>query len=353
MSKASDRLPRRNTQAVTIGDVADRAGVSIMSISRVINGKGGVGEATRRRIEALIREMNYSPSPVAQGLASAVAARIAVLYTAPSGAYLSTFLIGMLDEISRSGDGLILRRCDTPEEVRQAIGKLLSDAVDGFVLPPPLCDSNLALELLAATGKPVVAVATGRDDDRSLTVRVDDYAGASAMTEYLLSLGHRRIGFIRGDVRQAAADLRLQGFKDVLDRAGLKPTVIEEGDYSYKSGIEAASRILDAPDPPSAIFASNDDMASAAMSIAHRRGLDVPGDITIVGFDDSLLATTSWPELTTVHQPIGEMARSAVELLLRHVRAERGGAVVEDRHIHLGCSLVVRESSAAPANKSS
>ena len=348
MTKLVERLPRRNTQAVTIGDVARRAGVSTMSVSRVINGKGGVGEETRGRIQAVIREMNYSPSPAAQGLASAVAARIGLLYTAPSGAYLSAFLLGTLDEISRTGDSLVLQRCDTPGELKQAIDKLLTEAVDGVVLPPPLCDSAEALSLLAKAGKPVVAVATGRDDDRSLTVRVDDYAGACAMTEHLIALGHRRLGFIGGDEQQAAAGLRLQGFKDVMAKAGHKPVVIERGDYSYRSGIEAATRIFDAAAPPSAIFASNDDMASAAVSVAHRRGLDVPGDVTIVGFDDSLLAATTWPELTTVHQPIGEMARTAMELLLRHIRNERSGVSSPDRHTRLDYSLVIRDSDGPP-----
>lgn len=351
MTKAIERHRRRSTQSLTIADVARRAGVSTMSVSRVINGRGGVSAETRDRIQAVIREMNYSPSLAAQGLASAEAARIGLLYTAPSGAYLSGFLLGTLDEISRTGDSLVLHRCDTPDEVRLAVSKLLAEGVDGVVLPPPLCDSEEALELLAAAGKPVVAVATGREDDRSLSVRVDDYGAARAMTEYLLSLGHRRVGFIAGDIAQAAASQRFRGFSDVLRERGLEPVVVEQGDYSYRSGIEAATRIFDLAEPPTGIFASNDDMASAAVSVAHRRGLDVPRDVSIVGFDDSLLAATTWPELTTVHQPIGDMARAAMELLLRQIRAERAGRAVDDRHVRLDYALVLRESAAALAGE--
>ncbi len=347
MSRAPEKPQRRRLQGVTIADVAARAGVSIMTVSRVINGEGRVSEDTRTRINAIIRELNYAPSPAARGLASAGVTRIGLLYTNPSGAYLSEFLIGVMDEISRTGDHLLLHRCDSPEAIEAAVARLVEEGVDGVVLPPPLCDSEQALALLGRVGKPVVAVATAREDEGVLAVRLDDYAAARAMTEHLLGLGHRRIAFVTGDASQLAAQRRLAGFRDALSAGGLEPHAVAQGDYSYRSGIDAAIALLDAPERPTAIFASNDDMASAAMSIAHRRGLDVPGDLSIVGFDDSLLATTSWPELTTIHQPIGEMARVAIELLLRHVRARRVGGEPGPVGVQADFRLVVRESSAA------
>lgn len=347
MSRTPDKPQRRRLQGVTIADVAARAGVSIMTVSRVINGEGRVSEQTRSRIGEIIREMKYAPSAAARGLASAGVTRIGLLYTNPSGAYLSEFLIGVMDEISRTGDHLLLHRCDSPEAIETAVAKLVEEAVDGVVLPPPLCDSEQARTLLAKAGKPVVAVATARGGEDVLTVRLDDYAAASTMAEHLLDLGHRKIAFIAGDASQLAAQRRLAGFRDALAKAGVTPHAIAEGDYSYRSGIAAAIDLLDAADRPTAIFAANDDMASATMSIAHRRGLDVPRDLSIVGFDDSLLATTSWPELTTIRQPIGEMARMAIELLLRHVRARRMGGEAGPTSVQADFSLIVRESSAA------
>ena len=347
MSRAPEKPQRRRLQGVTIADVAARAGVSIMTVSRVINGEGRVSDETRARIGEIIREMNYTPSPAARGLASAAVTRIGLLYTNPSGAYLSEFLIGVMDEISRTGDHLLLHRCDSPEAIETAVAKLTEEGVDGVVLPPPLCDSDRALDLLAKAGKPVVAVATAREDEGVLAVRLDDYAAARTMAEHLLALGHRKIAFVTGDAAQLAARRRLAGFRDALAAAGLAPHAVAEGDYSYRSGIEAAIGLLDASERPTAIFAANDDMASAVMSIAHRRGLDVPGDLSVVGFDDSLLATTSWPELTTSHQPIGEMARLAIELLLRHVRARRTGGEAGISSVQADYRLVVRESAAA------
>lgn len=346
MSRTSEKPQRRRLQGITIADVAKRAGVSIMTVSRVINGEGRVSDETRLRISQIIREMNYAPSPAARGLASADVTRIGLLYTNPSGAYLSEFLIGVMDEISRTGDHLLLHRCDSSEAIESAVAKLAEEGVDGVVLPPPLCDSTEALDLLRRADKPVVAVATAREDDGVLAVRLDDYAAARTMTEYLLSLGHRKIAFVTGDAGQLAAQRRLAGFCDALKAAGLTPHAVATGDYSYRSGIDAAIALLAGADLPTAIFASNDDMASAVMSVAHRRGLDVPGDLSIVGFDDSLLATTSWPELTTIRQPIGEMARSAIELLLNHVRASRGGEAPPLASIQAEFSLIVRESAA-------
>lgn len=190
----------------------------------------------------------------------------------------------------------------------------------------------------------------GLPPERSLNVRIDDAAAAAAMTRHLIDLGHRRIGFIRGNPNQTSSAERHRGFVEAVEAAGLdmKAMPVEQGYFTFRSGIVAAERLLDRKDPPTAIFASNDDMAAAAVGVAHRRGLHVPQDISIVGFDDTSLATTMWPELTTVRQPIAAMAESALTLLLARLRAHRAGTTHKLEEQVLDHELILRESSGPP-----
>jgi len=189
-------------------------------------------------------------------------------------------------------------------------------------------------------------VATAATRDGVFTVTIDDHAAAYAMTQRLLSMGHRRIGFIRGDANQTASSKRFEGYADALQSAGLSadPALVAQGDFSYRSGLAAAERLLKSPSRPTAIFASNDDMAAGAMSMAHRLGLAAPADLSICGFDDTAIATTVWPELTTVRQPIAEMAEVAVELLVLAVRRRRAKEPVPPESRRLGFTLVERQS---------
>ena len=167
------------------------------------------------------------------------------------------------------------------------------------------------------------------------------------MTRHLLQLGHRNIGFIKGHPNHIASHERARGFAAALEEYGLDPAAapIEQGYFTFRSGLAAAERLLDLPDPPTAIFASNDDMAAAAVSVAHRRGLAVPDDISIVGFDDTAPATTVWPELTTVRQPVSAMAEAALDLLLADLRGRRSGMATGPAEQVLEHELVIRESS--------
>jgi LacI family transcriptional regulator len=182
---------------------------------------------------------------------------------------------------------------------------------------------------------------------------MDDRLAAREMTRHLVALGHRRIGFIKGNPAYNSGQRRFEGYLAALTDAGLPQdeTLIAQGLFNYRSGLDAAEHLLDLAEPPTAIFACNDDMAAAAVAIAHGRGLDVPGDLTVCGFDDTPLATTIWPELTTIHQPISDMARSAVDLLVRDLREQRGEAEEEPSHVVLDYKLVRRQSDAAPRRR--
>ncbi len=343
---------RKQRGATTINDVARRAGVSPMTVSRVVNGEKNVRASTRAAVLAAVKALNYAPNPAARSLAGAEAARIGLIYSNPSAAYLTEFLVGVLDESSRTSVQVILEKCEASSAAeRAAVRRLVDGGAAGVILPPPLCESPAVLEEIKRAGLPAVAVAGGRFGEEASRVRIDDYAAAFEMTNYLLDLGHRRIGFIKGNPNQTASTEREHGFEAALNKAGVRwdASLIVEGEFSYSSGLVAAEKLLKLKLPPTAIFASNDDMAAAVVSVAHRNGLQVPGDLSVVGFDDTSIATTIWPELTTIKQPITEMAKSALNLVVSAIRASKkngGEPKLADQLV--AHKLIKRQSAAAP-----
>ncbi len=338
---------RRGNNVVTIHEVARHAGVSPMTVSRVVNGESNVRESTRAKVAASIKTLHYSPNLAARSLASANAVRIGLLYSNPSSAYLSEFLVGSLEQSSLSGCQLVIEKCDGPNTERAAIEKLVRTGADGVILPPPLCDSEEALRAVAdfrhsrggRRHRPSGAGPLGGQHRRFRGGAFDDAPADRPR--------HSRIGFIMGHPNQTASEQRYKGFVAGMEEAGLKtdPRLVTQGYFTYRSGLEAAEKLLRAPKRPTAIFASNDDMAAATVAVAHRMGLDVPRDLTIAGFDDTPLATTVWPALTTVRQPIAEMAREAVKLLLEQIRRKRAGAEPEPVQKLLDFTLIPREST--------
>ncbi|HWA30014.1 MAG TPA: LacI family DNA-binding transcriptional regulator [Rhizomicrobium sp.] len=340
---------RRGGKSATIQEVAHHAGVSPMTVSRVVNGESVVREDTRKKVLASIKALRYSPNPAARSLAGAKSFRIGLLYSNPSAAYLSEFLVGSLEQSSESGAQLMLEKCDGPTSERTAIKRLAEAGADGIILPPPLCDSVEALQAVLAAGIPGVIVATGHPASEFSAISIDDFAAAREMTRKLIALGHTRIGFITGHPNQTASARRHEGFLAGMEEAGLAvaPTQLAQGYFTYRSGMEAAEMLLKANPRPTAIFASNDDMAAATIAVAHRLGLDVPRDLSVAGFDDVPLATAIWPALTTIHQPVAKMAREAVKLLLDQIRKSRTGEKAPIVHRLLDFTLISRDSTMA------
>ncbi|HEY3729728.1 MAG TPA: LacI family DNA-binding transcriptional regulator [Steroidobacteraceae bacterium] len=348
---AIERQRRKSSQSVTIRDVAAHVGVSPMTVSRVINRESNVKPETRELVHAAMRELNYAPSPAARSLAGSIPCRIGLLYDNPSTGYLGELLLGALDESSRTGAQILVERCGESELAAAALGKLLKTGIDGLILTPPLCEAERVLAEVQQLGVVAVLVAVGHASERMATVRIDEQAAARDLTEYLLSLGHRRFGFIKGHPNHAASQLRLQGFLAALSSAGIEADAVrlQQGYFTYRSGLEAAERLLADEPYPTAIFAGNDDMAAAAVSLAHRIGFEVPEDLSIVGFDDTPIAANVWPALTTVNQPVAAMARAAVDLVLEEVRRQRDGTGAPRQLLHPH-TLIVRESTGpAPA----
>ncbi|WNH47056.1 LacI family DNA-binding transcriptional regulator [Stenotrophomonas aracearum] len=341
---------RRKGSAVTIDEVAAHAGVSAMTVSRVINGHTGVREGNRERVLRSVQELDYRPNLAASALAAAQQTCIALIYTNPSSSYLRELLVGALRGSTRAAVQLLIASWDElgPRARREA-ARSLASRVAGVILPPPLCESKAIVDAFVNAGIAVVAIASGHFSGRISCVRIDDRHASRDIVEHLIAQGHRRIGYIAGDPNQTASAQRSQGYRDALVDAGIgyDEALVYAGHFTYRSGLEAAQQLLSLPCPPSAIFASNDDMASAVVSVAHRRGLQVPGDLSVVGFDDTSASTMVWPEVTTIHQPVAEMADAAIDILLGEIRRTPGARQNIVNHV-LPHQLVLRASVQPP-----
>ena len=208
------------------------------------------------------------------------------------------------------------------------------------------------LDLIHKTDVTCVVVANWCPPGKMSVVHIDDVEAAATMTRHIISLGHKRIAFVTGNPKHMASPQRLKGFEMAMAEARLSvdPQLIVNGFFTYRSGLDAAEKLLNLPEPPTAIFASNDDMAAAAITVAHRRHMDVPNDLTVCGFDDTDFALSIWPELTTIHQPIADMSRIAVEILVERIRAKRAGRSTPREDRLLDFTFVRRESDAPPAS---
>lgn len=343
------RKPRSGS-GPTVADVARMAGVSPMTVSRVINSETNVLPTTRDKVHRAIAALGYVPNAAARTLAGGQPCRIALLHSNPSAAYLSEFLMGSLAQASLIDAQLVVERCDSGESSASLVQRIAAHRVDAVLLPPPLCDNGDLLTALHDAGLPIAQVATGRPVAFANALTIGDEIAAHMMAAHLIELGHRRIGFITGDPNQTVSALRRAGYDRALADAGIAPdlALVVQGDFTYRSGLAASEILLSGNSRPTAIFASNDDMAAAAVAIAHRNRLDVPANLSVCGFDDSAMATTIWPELTTIRQPIAEMARQGIALLAVAVRTRSNDADPGVRHIQLDFELVRRASDGRP-----
>jgi LacI family transcriptional regulator len=338
---------RRTTSSPTIAEVSVLAGVSPMTVSRVINGEQRVRDQTRERVQDAIATLGYRPNSAAQQLAGGQLCRIALLYNNPSSAYLSDLLVGVLGQAAASGAELIVEQFGD-SDIANIAKILVKQRIDAVILPPPLSDTVELLEQLSQAHLHAAIIATSRAHENCHSITLDDEAAAHAMTRYLIGKGHRRIGFIKGNPNQTASDLRYRGYCRALADHGLSPTssYIAQGDFSFKSGVVAAEKILLGDDVPTAIFASNDDMAAGVIATAHRFNLKVPDQLSVCGFDDTSMAVSTWPELTTIRQPVIEMARLAVELLVKSINGRRDGHAFPAQNSMLDFELIERGSVA-------
>lgn len=333
----------------TINDVARLAGVSIKTVSRVMNNEPNVREETRAKVKEASSLLHYRPNLLARSLAGSRSFLLGLLYHNPVPTYINDMHRGVIERCRQNGYHLLAE----PQEMhgseleRSIAGLLATIRLDGVILTPPLCDMAVVLQTVEAANVPYVRVAPFLYPGRTASVRMDETRAAHEMTQYLLGRGHRDIGFIMGHPEHGGSHLRYQGFVTAMREAGIEPRAewIKQGYFTFDSGVEAA-RALFAKGfaRPTAIFSSNDDMAFGIMSVAQQQGIRVPQDLSIVGFDDTPGCTLIWPHLTTIRQPITDMAYAAADILLSRNSAEDEAPAFEDTTRELPFTLIERDS---------
>ena len=301
----------------------------------------------QERVFAAVKQLNYRLNVSARALAGSGPSRVGLVYANPSQAFLSELLTGALKESSKLGMQLTLTADAETHDRTAEIDSLLRSGVQAFVLPSPACDAPDVLKLLREAQARWVAISPANLEIHRFSISADHFDIAGRMTSRLIALGHRHIGFIAGAPASKGAVERLRGHLRAMAAAGIKECPVEQGYFTFQSGLEATEKMLASFPECTAIIACNDDMAAAAISVAHRHHLDVPRDLTIVGFDDTPIASIVSPAITTARQPIAEMARSAIRLLHS---ASSSTDVNENKRTQkvLPCTLIERESSGPP-----
>lgn len=307
--------------------MAKRAGVSIKTVSRVVNNEPNVRASTKERVEKAVRELRYRPDQSARNLASHRSHLIGLIYDdpaayeLPSSGYIIKMQQGALQACRAALCELLIHPCDyRKKNVSEELKTLIAETRPaGIVLAAPLSNIPGIVKAIEATATPFVRISPGEEIPGQLSVVTNDRESSAEMTTYLAGLGHKRIAFIKGNSDHKAVANRFSGYKDGLQQSGLSysESLVAEGDNSFGSGEACAEKLLRAKRPPTAIFAANDDMAAGVVRVAHRLGIDVPGKLSVAGFDDIVLSRQLDPTLTTIRQPLVRMAELGASMLIK------------------------------------
>lgn len=320
-------------------------------MSRALNDAPHVSEAVRRKVKEAAAALDYHPNLAAQSLIARRSYLIGLTYERPSPSYVVELQNGALGRLENERYRLVVLPFNHVASRPEELGKLLLRAgLDGVLLAPPACDQPVLLDMIERQRLPYARITPHSDLDRGLVVAMDEVAAGHTVATHILSLGHRRVGIILGDPSHAASRGRLEGYRQAFDEAGvaIDDSLVGTGDFTYDVGYRVARELLDGPLRPTAILAQNDDMAVAAIAAARDLGLSVPQDLSVAGFDNSEVSRTAWPPLTTVHQPVREMAWDAANRLIAMLDADTDGDAPRRRdHLH---ELLVRASTAPPSS---
>jgi len=338
----------------TIKDVAERAGVSLKTVSRVVNREASVHERTRDKVQRAIDELGYRPDPSARSLRSTHAFVLGLVYDNPNSHYVIDMQSGALSACRERGFGLQIHPCDSrsPRLADELIQLVQRSRLAGLVLAPPMSESAELLKVLAAAKIGFVRIISAREDPRDgwPCVYVDDRDAAQALTEHLIQLGHQRIGFLWGDAEHRSSPERCQGYAQALEDYGIgvDKKLVLAGEYSFDSGFRRARKLLALKDPPTAVIGCNDEIAAGVLAAARSGGMEVPWQLSIAGFEDSPFSRQSWPALTTVRQDTAEIARHAALRLIDELGREDREPLANEG---FRPELVVRGSTAPPPRK--
>ncbi|BCY07627.1 LacI family DNA-binding transcriptional regulator [Actinoplanes sp. L3-i22] len=328
-------------QRVTIAAIADAAGVSVPTVSRVLNGRSDVSPGTRELIERLLREHDYRPR---NSRHSGRARLIDLVFNDLDSPWALELVRGVEDVTHAAGVGTVVSQVHhRTTATRQWLQNLRARATDGVVFVTSDVAEPVHSELHRLRVPVVIIDPAGGAATDVPTIGATNWSGGRTATDHLIGLGHRRIGFIAGPKDLLCSRARLDGFRAAIEAAGVPvdPRLMEQGDFRNESGFLAGGRLLDQPDRPTAIFASSDQMALGVYEAARRRGLRVPDDLSVIGFDDLPDACWSSPPLTTIRQPLAEMGALAARTILRLSRGE----TIETPRVELVTKLIVREST--------
>lgn len=332
---------------VTIRDVAARAGVSAKTVSRVMNDEQHVRPHVREVVMRVVAELGYRPNAYARSLSSARSYLIALLFDDPASGYAIAMQRGALARCRERHYHLVVQPIDpaTPGWIDELADTSLSLRLDGVILGPPLGQNAELLAQLATLRIPFVSISPD-DATRAGSVEIDEERAAFDMTSRLIALGHRTIGFVEGHHAHISSAKRRAGFVASMTQAGLAVAdhYVRPGDFSFRSGLEAGEALLTTSPRPTAIFASNDDMALGVSVAALKLGVAVPSELAIAGFDDAPTARLAWPPITTIRQPVSEMGAAAVDILVDP--GYRENMADEKFRRRLSYELVERESTA-------
>ncbi len=330
--------------AVTIKDVSKDAAVSIKTVSRVINNEVNVSKATKNRVLASVKKLGFKPNKSAQSLRSKKSYMLALLYDNPNKSYLADVQSGILNACKTTGYNLVIQECNyKSNDLKADIVQFVEDfKIDGLIITPPLSDMEDFLENLDNYKIEYSVIAPSTMNPESLYVSSNDYEGAYNLTSEIIKHGHKDIGFIKGHPKHSASHLRFNGYHDAMKTHGIEVNDewIKQGNFSFKSGFDAGVEIFKSKKIPTAIFASNDSMAAGIMKSAQMKGMQIPDDISLAGFDDSPIAHQIWPALTTVKQPVEKMAAHAANILI----AKFDGLAEQTKSKEFKSELIVRES---------
>ena len=318
-------------------------------MSRALNDAAHVSEAVRRKVKEAAAALDYHPNIAAQSLIARRSFLIGLTYERPSPSYVVELQNGALSRLENGRYRLVVLPFNHVASRPEELGKLLlRTGLDGVLLAPPACDQPVLLDMLERQKLAYARITPHSDLDRGVVVAMDEVAAGKTVAAHVLALGHRRIGIILGDPSHAASKGRLEGYRQAFGEAAcsIDEELVVTGDFTYEVGYRVALELLRRVRRPTAILAQNDDMAVAAIAAARDLGLAVPADVSVAGFDNSEVSRTAWPQLTTVHQPVREMAWDAADRLIASLDGEEEAAVPRRRdHVH---ELLVRASTATP-----
>ena len=331
----------------TINDVAKHAGVSIKTVSRVMNNETSVRENTRDKVMASVNELNYRPNLAARNLAGTKSYSIAYIYDNPNAYCIIDMQNGILAACKKQGFELLIHPCNAKEKntIDEITNMVKHSRIAGLVLTPPFSEMPGFVEQLTALDVKVVRIMSGDKAPDNLTpcIMINDNAASKVITQHLINNGHKRIGFIAGGAEHNSTVERLEGYKEALtdNNIIIDNDIIIAGEYSFESGVEGAKELMAKDNKPTAIFSCNDEIAAGALFAARLMNIDIPQQLSITGFENSPFSRQTWPKLTTANQPNPKIAEDAANLLIAQIR--KG----DDREISKQYTpeLVVRDST--------